>query len=104
MDNEVMTMLEIFVIIGAILFIKFFLHKPSNRFLEHPAVKKSIEELITKNNLNKTQTAEDCGINRLTLRIATKIGNQVSLETARSISRYFNVFSYIIVIGFLKAR
>lgn len=58
---------------------------------ETVTVKKSIEELITKNNLNKTQTAEDCGINRLTLRIASKIGNQVSLETARSISRYFNV-------------
>ena len=58
---------------------------------ETVTVKKSIEELITRNNLNKTQTAEDCGINRLTLRIASKIGNQVSLETARSISRYFNV-------------
>jgi len=54
-------------------------------------VRKSIEELIIKNNLNKTRTAEDCGINRLTLRIASKIGNQVSLETARTISKYFNV-------------
>lgn len=54
-------------------------------------VKKSIEELISKNNLTKIQTAEECGINRLTLRLATKIGNQVSLETARTISRYFNV-------------
>ncbi len=54
-------------------------------------VKKSIEELIISNNLNKTKIAEECGINRLTLRLATKIGQQVSLETARTISRYFNV-------------
>ena len=58
---------------------------------ETVTVKKSIEELITKNNLNKTKTAEECGINRLTLRLATKIGQQISLETARTISKYFNV-------------
>ena len=58
---------------------------------ETVTVKKSINDLITLNKLNKTRTAEDCGINRLTLRLSSRVGNQVSLETARNISRYFNV-------------
>lgn len=54
-------------------------------------VKKSIEELIIKNNLNKTKTAKECGISRLTLRLATQVGQQVSIETAQTISKHFNV-------------
>ncbi len=55
------------------------------------SVKKSILELIDSKNLNKTQVANDCGINRLTFRIASKVGNQVSKSTAKAVSQYFNV-------------
>ena len=54
-------------------------------------VKKSINDLIVSNNLSKTSIANECGLNRLTLRLSSKIGNQISLETAKTISKYFNV-------------
>lgn len=54
-------------------------------------VKKSINELIEAQQLNKTQIAKECGIDRLTLRLSTKIGQQVSITTARTVCKYFNV-------------
>ena len=54
-------------------------------------VKKSINELIDENHLVKSKLAEDCGIDRLTLRLASKVGNQISMATAKTISKYFNV-------------
>ena len=52
-------------------------------------VKQSIKELIKYKEQHKI--ADDIGINRLTLRTASNIGNQVSIATARAISKYFNV-------------
>lgn len=54
-------------------------------------VKKSINELITENNIIKCKLADDCGIDRLTLRLASKVGNQISMATAKTISKHFNV-------------
>lgn len=54
-------------------------------------VKKSINELIEENHLVKSKLAEDCGIDRLTLRLASKVGNQISMATAKTISKHFNV-------------
>lgn len=52
-------------------------------------VKQSIKELIKYKEQHKI--AKDIGINRLTLRMASNVGNQVSIATARAISKYFNV-------------
>ncbi len=52
-------------------------------------VKKSIKELIKYKEQHKI--ADNIGINRLTLRIASNVGNQISVATAREISKYFNV-------------
>lgn len=54
-------------------------------------VKNSINELIEETNQHKCKIAENIGINRLTLRIASQIGNQVSMTTAKAICKYFNV-------------
>ena len=54
-------------------------------------VKNSINELIEETNQHKCEIAENIGINRLTLRIASQIGNQVSMTTAKAICKYFNV-------------
>ena len=54
-------------------------------------VKKSINELIEENHLVKSKLAEDCGIDRLTLRLASQVGNQISMATAKTISKHFNV-------------
>ncbi len=52
-------------------------------------VKKSIKELIEYKQQHKI--AESIGINRLTLRMASNIGNQVSMATAKAVCKYFNV-------------
>lgn len=54
-------------------------------------VKKSINELVEEIHLNKTRLAEECGIDRLTLRIASKVGNITSTATAKAIAKHFNV-------------
>lgn len=54
-------------------------------------VKKSITELIDNQNLKKIEVAENIGINRLTLRLASQVGQQVNINTAKAICRYFNV-------------
>ena len=54
-------------------------------------VKKSIKELIDTSNLFQHEIADQIGINRLTLRVATNVGNQVSMTTAKAICKYFNV-------------
>ena len=54
-------------------------------------VKKSINELLIENHLSKAKLATEIGLNRLTIRIASQLGNQVNMDTARSISKYFNV-------------
>lgn len=54
-------------------------------------VNKSINELIQEKGLHKSQLAEECGINRLTLRLASNVGNQISISTAKAISDYFKV-------------
>ena len=52
-------------------------------------VKSSIKELIKYKEQHKI--ADKIGINRLTLRMASNIGNSVSIATAREICKYFNV-------------
>lgn len=54
-------------------------------------VKKSIKELFVDKKLNQQKMSEDIGINRLTLRLASNIGNKVSSATAKAICDYFNV-------------
>ena len=54
-------------------------------------VKKSILELVEPKELNKTQLATACGMDRLTLRIASTVGKQTSKTTAQALSKYFNV-------------
>jgi integrase len=54
-------------------------------------VKKSIFELVEEQGLNKTTLAKELGLDRLTVRLATKIGQQVSMTTAKAISKRFEV-------------
>lgn len=54
-------------------------------------VKKSILELVEPKELNKTKLAADCGLDRLTLRIASTVGKQISKTTAQTLSKHFNV-------------
>ena len=54
-------------------------------------VKSSIYELIEEHGMVKTKVAEECGIDRLTLRIAATVGKQVSISTARTIVKHFKV-------------
>lgn len=54
-------------------------------------VKKSINELVNAQKLPKYKVAKECGIDRLTLRLAGTIGNQVSMQTAKCVANYFNV-------------
>ena len=53
--------------------------------------KKSIIELVNAQKLPKYKVAKECGIDRLTLRLAGTIGNQVSMQTAKCVANYFNV-------------
>lgn len=52
-------------------------------------VKNSIKELIKYKQQQKI--ADSIGINRLTLRMASNVGNAVSIVTAREICKYFNI-------------
>ena len=54
-------------------------------------VKNSFKELIDKTGLKHWQLAESLGINRLTLRMVSSIGQKVSISTARTICGYFKV-------------
>ena len=54
-------------------------------------VKKSLFDLVKQENLNKTKIAEACGIDRLTLRLASQVGNQVSVSTAKAIAKHFDI-------------
>lgn len=54
-------------------------------------VKKSINELVNEQKIPKYKVARECGIDRLTLRLAGTIGNQVSMQTAKCVANYFNV-------------
>lgn len=54
-------------------------------------VKKSLFDICEQQNPNKTKLAEECGIDRLTLRLASKVGNQISMTTAKAIAKHFNV-------------
>lgn len=54
-------------------------------------VKNSINELIEKQDLPKYKIADNCGINRLTFRLAGKVGQQVDMATAVAICDYFQV-------------
>lgn len=54
-------------------------------------VKKSIYELIEAQGLKKTQVAEACGLDKLTLRIASKVGNKIGKATATKIAKHFKV-------------
>ncbi len=54
-------------------------------------VKKSISSLIEENKLNKTSLAKSCGLDRLTLRLATQVGNKISIKTAKAIANHFKV-------------
>ncbi len=54
-------------------------------------VKKSILNLMNNEPINHKKLAENIGINRLTLRLASKIGQVVSIKTAKTICKYFNV-------------
>lgn len=54
-------------------------------------VKKSINELIDQQKLSKTKIASELGMARLTLRLASNVGNQIHMETARAVAKYFNI-------------
>lgn len=54
-------------------------------------VKKSINELLSKQPLSQSHIATECGINRLTLRLAGKVGNQINISTAKSICNKYNL-------------
>jgi len=56
---------------------------------QNVVVKNSIKELIKYKEQYKI--ADNIGINRLTLRMASNIGNTISIVTARKICKYFNV-------------
>lgn len=51
-------------------------------------VKKSINEIA---DLNKSKVANETGLNVLTVRLASKIGQTIHMETAEAISKYFKV-------------
>ncbi len=52
-------------------------------------VKQSIEDLLKGNKVNKV--ANECGIDRHTLSLSTKVGQPISLQSARTISKCFNI-------------
>lgn len=52
-------------------------------------VKNSISELF--NNSSKERLAKDIGVSRLTLRLASTIGEKISLDSAQIICKFFNV-------------
>ncbi len=54
-------------------------------------VKQSINELLEEKGLSKSKLADDTGLNRLTIRIASKVGQTINKSTAEAISNYFNV-------------
>jgi integrase len=54
-------------------------------------VKKSIFDLITEQGLTKCKLAEECGLDRLTLRLASKVGQQVSMTTAKAVTKRFDI-------------
>lgn len=54
-------------------------------------VKQSVKELMQERRIPQYKYADECGINRLTFRLATKIGNQVSISTAKAICTHFGV-------------
>ena len=54
-------------------------------------VKKSIYDSVDEETINKTKLADECGIDRLTLRRATKVGTVIDMATAKAISKHFNV-------------
>lgn len=54
-------------------------------------VKKSINELLDQQALSRTKIANELGMARLTLRLASRVGNPINMETARTIAKYFNV-------------
>lgn len=54
-------------------------------------VKKSIADLVSMQNIPQYKVAENCGLNRLTLRLAGKIGQQVEMETATAVCNFFGV-------------
>lgn len=54
-------------------------------------VKQSFAELIKNDKLKHYQIAENCGLNRLSLRMTEKTGQRVSMKTARAVCCYFKV-------------
>lgn len=54
-------------------------------------VKQSFNELIKDNHLKQNKIAQICGLNRLSLRMTTKIGQRVSMDTAKAVCSYFKV-------------
>lgn len=58
---------------------------------EIATVKKSVASIIDEKRLIKTKIANDIGIARLTLRLASTIGQKVNIKTAKLICKYFNV-------------
>ena len=58
---------------------------------ETATVKKSVANIINEQKLNKTKIASDIGVARLTLRLASTIGQKVNIKTAKAICKYFNI-------------
>ncbi len=54
-------------------------------------VKRSLFELMEQKGMSKAKTAEACGIDRLTLRTAARVGERVSMATAKAIVKHFGV-------------
>ena len=54
-------------------------------------VKQSFNDLIKSNPLRQYKIAENCGLNRLSLRMTGRIGKRVSLSTAKAVCGYFKV-------------
>lgn len=71
---------------------EFYNHLCSRTYTKQIAlVKKSVNDLINEQNLIKTKVANDIGIARLTLRLASTIGKRINIKTARAICKYFDI-------------
>ncbi len=71
---------------------KFYTYINSRTYIkEKVTIKKSFAELINNNSLSKTKIAQNTGIERHTLYIATKVGEPISKKSATYIAKYFNV-------------
>lgn len=58
---------------------------------KYVTVKKSVTEIMKERRLSQTKVANNCGISRFTLRLASTVGCPISMESAKSVTKYLDV-------------